>query len=533
VPTSPINESARDARDDQAAAPESAFEPLLRDYEERLARAVAMGGAAKLERRKSTGVLNARERIARLCDPGSFIETGLFGTSSSNPADRDRSPTDGKVTGFGRIDGREAAVAANDFTVMGASSSSTNGRKLAHLKRVATERGLPMVFLGESSGARMPDHMGSRGMGGLLGNDPTQYQRMRETPWAAATLGPSYGSSSWYSVLADFNVMRKGAVLAVSSSLLASLAIKEDVAPEELGGWRLHAEVTGFADLVVDTDEEALDAVKTFLAYLPSHHNEAPPQRPVSAGSGAAMQRIVDVLPSVRTQVYDMRRIVRAVVDADSFFELKARFGKVAVTGLARLDGRTVGIIANNPLFKGGALDTDACEKITSFLVLCDSFNVPLIMFVDTPGFAIGTDAERRRAPGKIMNWMNALQLVTVPRISIIVRKTYGQAYLNMGGGRNSDEVAAWPTAEISFMDPRFGVRVVHGLEPGQDGFDDHLAQMDRDSEVWDAASVFAVQSVIRPHETRDYLIRTLDVHRMRATGGVGRHLIRAWPTSY
>jgi acetyl-CoA carboxylase carboxyltransferase component len=532
VPKSSTNETRR-AHDDAATAPESAIDPLLRDYDERLARARAMGGAAKLGRRKSAGLLNARERVAYLCDPGSFIEIGLFGTSASNPADRDRSPADGKVTGFGRIHGREAAIAANDFTVMGASSSSTNGRKLGHLKRVATERGLPMVFLGESSGARMPDHMGARGMGTLLGNDPIQYRRTRETPWAAATLGLSYGSSSWYSVLADFNVMRKGAVLAVSSSLLAALAIKQEVDPEELGGWRLHAEVTGFADMVVDTDEEALDAIKTFLAYLPSHHNEPPPTHSVPPGAGADLPRIVDFLPPGRTQVYDMRKIVRAVVDADSFFELKARFGKTAVTGLARLDGRTVGVIANNPLFKGGALDTDACEKITSFIVLCDSFNVPLIMFVDTPGFVIGTEAERRRAPGKIMNWMNALQLVSVPKISVIVRKTYGQAYLNMGGGRNSDEVAAWPTAEISFMDPQFGVRVVHGAERGQPGFDDHLAQMDRDSEPWDAASVFALQSVIRPNETRDYLIRTLDVHRMRITGGVGRHLMHAWPTSY
>jgi acetyl-CoA carboxylase carboxyltransferase component len=533
VPKSPTSPERRPARDDTASRSASPFDPLLRDYDERLARALAMGGTEKLERRKAAGLLNARERIAYLCDAGSFIETGLFGTSASNPADRDRSPADGKVTGFGRIDGRESAIAANDFTVMGASSSSTNGRKLGHLKRVASERGLPMVFLGESSGARMPDHMGARGMGTLLGNDPIQYQRLRETPWAAATLGLSYGSSSWYSVLADFNVMRKGAVLAVSSSLLASLAIKEEVDPEELGGWRLHAEVTGFADMVVDTDEEALDAIKAFLGYLPAHHNEPPPVRSVPAQSGADMPRVVDILPRGRTQVYDMRKVLRAVVDADSFFELKARFGKVAVTALARLDGRTVGIIANNPLFKGGALDTDACEKITSFIVLCDSFNVPLVMFVDTPGFVIGTEAERRRAPGKIMNWMNALQLVSVPKISIIVRKTYGQAYLNMGGGRNSDEVAAWPTAEISFMDPQFGVRVVHGAEPGQADFDTHLAQMDRDSEPWDAASVFAVQAVIRPHETRDYLIRTLDVHRMRITGGVGRHLMRAWPTSY
>jgi len=502
----------------------------LQEYERRLAAALAMGGPDKLARRREAGLLNARERIARLCDPGSFIESGLFGDSALRPG---TAPGDGKVTGFGRIEGREAAVAANDFTVMGASSSATNGRKIGHLKRVAAQRGLPLVFLGESSGARMPDHMGSRGMGTMLGNDGTQYQRLRETPWAAATLGYSYGSSSWYSVLSDFNVMRKGAILAVSSPLLASLAIRETVDPEALGGWRLHAETTGFADMVVDTDEEAIDAVRAFLGYLPGHCNEAPPVRAVPAGSGEGMRDILGLLPASRTQVYDMRRIVRAIVDRDSYFELKARFGKVATTGLARLDGRTVGIVGNNPMVKGGALDTDACEKITSFLVLCDSFNIPVVMLVDTPGFVIGTEAERKRAPGKIMNFMNALSLMTVPKLSVIVRKSYGQAYLNMGGGRNSDEVAAWPTAEVSFMDTQYGVRIVHGLEPGQPGYDEAYGRMNQDSEVWPMAGVFAVQSVIRPQDTRDYLIRMLEVHRMRPGNGTGSRLMRAWPTSY
>ena len=155
------------------------------------------------------------------------------------------------------------------------------------------------------------------------------------------------------------------------------------------------------------------------------------------------------------------------------------------------------------------------------------------MLLVDTPGFAIGTEAERKRAPGKIMNFMNALQLVTVPKLSVILRKSYGQAYLNMGGGRNSDEVAAWPTAEVSFMDPTFAVKIVHGLEPGEPGFDEAFAQMNKDSEVWDIAGIYAVQAVIRPQETRDYLIRMLDVHRLRMTGGVGQHLMRAWPTSY
>ena len=491
------------------------------DFEQRQAHAMAMGGSRKLDRRREQGVLNARERIDRLFDPGSFIESGLFATSAV-PVDSSSTPTDGKVAGFGRIQGRESAAVANDFTVMGASSGATNGRKIGHIKRVATQRGLPLVFLGESSGARMPDHMGSRGMGLLLGNDGAQYQRLREIPWASATLGLSYGSSSWYSVMSDFHVMRKGAVLAVSSSLLASMAVKEDVDPQELGGWKLHAEVTGFADLVVDSDEEAIDAIKRFLSYLPGHHQEAPPVASVLAGSGQGMADILKFLPANRSQVYDVRQIIRTLVDTDSFFELKARFGRVGVTGLARLGGRTVGIVANNPLYKGGALDTDACEKITSFLVLCDSFNIPIVMLVDTPGFVIGTEAERRRAPGKIMNFMNALSLVTVPKLTVLLR-----------GGRNSDEFAGWPTAEISFMDPQFAVKVVHGLSPGEPGFETVQAEMDKASSVWDIASVYAMQSVVRPQDSREYLIRMLDVHELRLSRGVGKHLMQAWPTSY
>jgi acetyl-CoA carboxylase carboxyltransferase component len=228
-----------------------------------------------------------------------------------------------------------------------------------------------------------------------------------------------------------------------------------------------------------------------------------------------------------------VKGVIHALVDADSIFELKARFAKVAVTTLARIDGRVVGIVANNPLYRGGALDTDACEKITSFLVLCDSFNIPLVMLVDTPGFSIGREAERKRAPGKIMNFMNALSLCTVPKISVIMRKSYGQAYLNMGGGRNSDEVAAWPEAEISFMDPHFAAHIVHGAAGDPAELERVLGTMKKDSSVYEIAGLYGVQSVIRPAETRDFLRQMLDVHQLRLTNGVGQHLMRAWPTSY
>lgn len=505
---------------------------MFEEFTERKEKALAMGGEKKLAKRREQGVLNARERIDVLLDPDSFLESGLF-SKSAVAAASEISPCDGKIAGFGKVNGRRVAVVSNDFTVFGASSGAVNGKKIGHMKKTATQRGIPLIFLGESSGARMPDHMGSAGMGSLLGNDGTQYRRMREIPWASATLGMSYGSSTWYSVMSDFNVMRKGAILAVSSPILASMAISEEVDPEQLGGWRLHSETTGFADMVVDTDEQALQAIKTFLSYLPSHHNEPPPIVDVPPGSGEDMARIDELVPKSRTQVYDVRKVLKAVIDKDSFFELKAKFGKTAVTALARLNGQTVGLVANNPLHKGGALDTDACDKITKFIVLCDSFNIPLIFFVDTPGFVIGTEAEKHRAPGKIMNFMNALSLVTVPKISILLRKSYGQAYLNMGGGKNSDEFAAWPTAEVSFMDSQFAVKIVHGLSPGDEGYEAAYAQMSKANSVWDIAAIYAVQTVILPSQTRSFLTEMLEIHQLRLTNGVGEHLMRAWPTSF
>lgn len=508
------------------------FVSHISEFEKRRQSALQMGGENKLRERKDPGVLNARERIAYLSDADSFYETGMLATSNRAEL-RERSPADGKITGFARINGRDIGVVSNDFTVMGASSSPVNTAKIGHLKRVATDCGLPMVFLGESTGARMPDVMGAAGVGG--GDRPTQYRRMRETPWVSAVLGHCYGSSSWYAALADFVVMRKGAITAVSSVKLTSMAIAEAVDPETLGGWRLHTEVTGMVDHAVDTDEEALDMVRKFLAYLPSHHMEAPPVAPVPAGSGAEADRILDILPTERSQVYDVRKILALIYDRDSVLELKPRFGKSIVTALARLEGRTVGIVASNPLVKGGAIDPDACAKVVSFLVLCDSFNVPLVFMVDQPGFLIGVEGERKGAIGRVMNWMNALSLVTVPKISVVMRKSYGQAVLNMGGGGNCDHVLAWYSAEVNFMDPRSAVSIVHGVTQASDPlrFEALLAEMTRGTSAYDAAAAYAAHSVIDPRDTRAAVSRLLDIHTRRLKHGIGEHLMRAWPTSY
>jgi methylmalonyl-CoA decarboxylase subunit alpha len=507
------------------------FQDRIEEHEKRTRRAKAMGGEEKLRKRKEQGLLNVRERIDYLLDPGTFRESGLFGTSYL-PEMRDSTPTDGKVTGFGRIAGRRVGVVGYDFTVKGSSSSYTNNRKMAHIKDTGARRGFPVVFLNESTGVRMPDIMGE-GMG--LTVETNRFLRSRESPWVAAILGNAFGSAGWHACCADFCVMRKGAVMAVASPRVVSMSLGRTVTPEELGGWEILAEHSGFADMVVDTDEQALDAIKRYLGYLPTHRNEPPPKAPVPPGADDAVKNILDLLPEAQTQVYDVRKVIRAFVDPDSFFEMKERFGRSATTALARIAGQSVGIVANNPMFKGGAIDADACSKITDFIVMCDSFNVPLVFLQDQPGFLVGPEAEKRGIVGKVINWMNALLQVTVPKISIILRKSYGRGFINMGGAGTTDEIAAWWTTEVSFMNPRTAVMVVHGLKEEDDPprFEKLLKEMARNGSAYDLAAIFGVKEVLDPRDTRAYLTEMLEVHTLRLRNGVGEHRLATWPTSY
>jgi acetyl-CoA carboxylase carboxyltransferase component len=507
------------------------FERQIKQHEALAARARMMGGEDKLEKRRKAGQLNARERIDRLLDSGTFRETGLFGVSYI-PEMRDSTPGDGKITGFGKIDGRRVGVVGYDFTVKGSSSSYTNNRKMAHVKDTGGKRGFPVVFLGESTGVRMPDIMGE-GMG--MNFEGPRFLRTREAPWVAAVLGNAFGSAAWHACCSDFCVMRKGSVMAVASPRVVSMSLGREVTPEELGGWQVLAEHSGFADAVADSDEQAIDTIKRFLSYLPTNNRQAPPAAPVPEGSGEAVKSILDLIPESASQVYDVRKVIRAFVDLGSFFEVKERYGRSITTALARLDGRTIGIVANNPLYKGGAMDADACSKATDFIVLCDSYNVPLVFLQDQPGFLIGPDAEKRGVIGRVINWMNALLQVTVPRISIILRKSYGRGFINMGGAGIADEIAAWWTAEVSFMNPRTAVMVVHGVKEEDDPerFRDLLAEMARNGGAYDLAAVYGVKEVLDPRETRDYLKETLEVHTLRLSGGVGQHRLSNWPTSY
>lgn len=501
------------------------MDALLSDLEHRRMKFLAGGPSEQLEKRRAQGRLNARERVEELFDTGTFTEMGLLATPPSRHA-----PADGKITGFGEIGGRTVAVASNDFTVLGASSSPINNRKMRRLKDVASQVGAPIVFLGESAGGRMPDTMGATSIAG--GADRLQYQRIRRSPWVSAVLGSCYGSSAWYASISDFVVIRKGATLGVASARLISAATGQAVDEEELGGWRVHTEVSGLADVAVDTDEEAIELIQRFLSYLPSDSDQPAPLTEARDDEGDEQRAnwLLEILPESLNKSYDMHSVLRCIVDTDSLFPLKRSYGKSIITTLARIDGRSVGIVASNPMNMGGAITAEACSKVISFLALCDSYNIPLIFVADQPGFLIGLHGERKGITGRVMNWMHALTLCTVPIVAIVARKSYGAAVGNMGLSGIADHTCAWTTAELSFMNPTFGARVLLGERASvPEVLEAKAAELARETSAYDAAASFAIDDVIDPRETRDYLRQVL---KLRGATFVGEHLMAGWPTS-
>ncbi|MBU2549354.1 MAG: carboxyl transferase [Proteobacteria bacterium] len=514
------------------------FERELEELARRKQAALEMGGREKVERQHQAGRLTARERIGKLLDPGSFLEIGLLNCSDV-PGMEDRSPTDSKICGYGEIDRRQVVVSANDFTVLSATSSRVAGKKEGEAKRVAEDWGYPLVYLAEAGGARMPDIMGSIGLasfgGGGFDTFLQRYSRVRRAPMVTAIMGQSWGMPTWMGCLADFVVQIKGSAWGVSGPRVVSLALSESVTEEELGGWKVHAEMTGMTDAVAETEDECFDLIRMYLGYMPAHCDELPPEAEVPEGSGLKMADILNRLPEKRNRAYDMHRLLRCIVDEDSLFPLKGRFGRSVITALARVAGRVIGIVANQPLEQGGAMDTDGIDKVTSFLCLCDSFNVPLVFFHDIPGFMVGKPAERKRVAAKVINYVNALALVSVPKISIIVRKTYGMAYWNMcGSGAGPDFHVAWPSAEMSFVDPEIAAQVVYGGK----GLDEEqlkakTREMIENASPYGAAGRHYIQDVIDPRETRDYIAHALKISQGSRSRGIGRHELANWPTKF
>ncbi len=310
-------------------------------------------------------------------------------------------------------------------------------------------------------------------------------------------------------------------------------AIGQQYSAEEMGGWEIHASITGMADAVAEDEADCFRIIRRYLDYMPANHSELPPTRPVPPGSEARMEKILQILPEKRTRSYRMHKIIECIVDGGDFLEFKPLFGKMLLTCLAGIGGETVGIIASNPMVNAGATDTDALEKSTSFLCHCDSFNIPLIFLIDTPGHLTGKEAELKRVGSRVVNNLQALFQVTVPKITVLIRKGYGQALVNMcAAGAGADFMVAWPTAEISFMDPSIGADIVFGSLPAAER-EKLVEKMMADSSPYPAARMYGIQDVIHPAETRDYLIKVLNIVRQSRNRGMGQHLLAGWPTKF
>jgi methylmalonyl-CoA decarboxylase subunit alpha len=453
-----------------------------------------------------------RERIARLVDPESFAEEGLLANW-----EQEGLGADGVVTGLALVGGRKVALMANDPTVKAGSWGPKTVEKILRIQERALKLELPMIYLVDSAGARITDQVkmfpGRRGAGRIFYNEVVLSGRV---PQICVLLGPSAAGGAYIPAFCDVVVMREGnASMYLGSPRMAQMVIGEDVSLEEMGGAKMHTSVSGCGHFLVSTDEEALDVAKRYLSYMPASWREQPPPSPPAEPAGE--RAVSEIVPSDEKQAFDVLDLIEALVDDDSFFEVHDRWAKEVVVGFARLDGRVVGIVANQPKFKGGVLFVDSADKAARFIWTCNAFNVPLLFLADVPGFMIGTDVERQGIIRHGAKMISAVSEATVPKLSVIVRKAYGAGLYAMAGPAfEPDCCIALPTASIAVMGPEAAINAVfyNQIQEIEDEseraafVEAKRTEYSQDIEILHLASELVVDAVIEPDDLRAELIR-------------------------
>lgn len=511
----------------------------IKELYRRREKALQQGGTKQVAAQHAKNRLTARERVDKLLDPGTFWELGMLNVSEA-PELADITAADGRVAGFGKIGGRIVAVTANDRTVLGGSDAQVGTfRKHERLHTYATKKGYPCIFLGDNlGGLRLPDGMGSSGMSKSPAM-PSVIQAPRITPRIATIMGECFGEPSWMAAISDFVVMTTGSAMAAAGPRILKIAIGEDITPWELGSLNLRYRKTGEVDAIAENDEECLFLVREFLSYMPSNNQEEPPTMPTDDPVTRKIDDIAKIVPDQMNRGYDMHRLIKRIVDDGHYFELKAEFGKALITCLGRIGGMVVGFIANNPIFDAGAPSVQCCDKACEFIALCDSFNIPLINIADVPGMFPGSISEQQKLPGKIANWLEAGQLVTVPKLSITIRKAYGIGWCAMSSPyHGADFCVAWPTASISFVDPIIGVELVHGskIAKANDPEVERKRLLDEWGDTslpWKAAEEHHFDDVIDPRDTRKWIYEALKIAIGRRGTTMGEHKLQNWPTTF
>ena len=491
-----------------------------------------MGGAEYVARQHKAGKLTARERIDLLFDKGTFVELGILGHhQSTSPAMQGKyTPADGCVTGYGKIRGRLAACAAYDFTVMAGSIGYTQERKVDRLREIAIRDKIPFIWLLDSAGGRIQELAGSQfAESGKLFYD--QVKMSGYIPQIAAMMGPCAAGTAYIPALADFVPMVKGtSSMALAGPPLVKIVIGEEISTEDLGGSKVHCEVSGVGDMEAADDKECIQFIKEYLSFFPSHCDEKPP---VSTGGSGEFgydeeapddrvdESILKVLPDSPKKPYDMHEVIKRIVDNGDhgkFFEIKPNFAKTILVGFGRFCGRPMGIVANQPMLMGGILDVDSADKAARFINLCDAFNIPLLFLQDVPGFMVGSKVEKQGIIRHGAKMLYAVSRASVPKLTVVIRKAYGAGYYVMcGRGYEPDGIVAWPTAEISLMGAEGAVNIIF-RKPIEEAADPEKARKElvemfqKEISLEKAAGGAFIDDIIDPRDTKKWIVKTLEL---------------------
>ncbi|HVX97212.1 MAG TPA: acyl-CoA carboxylase subunit beta [Polyangia bacterium] len=480
-----------------------------------LAEKIRQGGADKYHQANAkAGKLFCRERIALLCDDGGkdFVEDGLYANAGAPDL-----PADGVVTGIGRVHGRPVAIMANDSTVKAGSWGARTVEKIVRIQETAGRLRIPLFYLVDSAGARITDQIdmfpGRRHAGRIFNN---QVRLSGAVPQICLLFGPSAAGGAYIPAFCDVVfLVDKNASMYLGSPRMAEMVIGEKVTLEEMGGARMHCEVSGCGDLLAKDERECIAAARDYLGYLPQRGGEAP--APIAARAPRAeAKRIDDILPANQNQAFDVAAVIDALCDEGSFFEVKKLFAREIVTGLARIDGRVVGIVANQPKWKGGVLFVDSADKAARFIWLCDAFGIPLLFLADVPGFMIGKAVERQGIIRHGAKMLSAMADATVPRICVVLRKAYGAGLYAMSGpGFEPDATIALPQAMIAVMGAEAAINAVYANkiaekpEVERAAYIEELRQQYReDIDILKLAAELHVDAITPGDELRAELIR-------------------------
>jgi len=501
---------------------------MVADLEKRLEQIRKMGGEDKIQKQHARGKMTARERLATFFDGGVFFEIGAHGTQmglAAGPDGTDKPPADAVVTAFGKVDGRMVCSAAYDFTVKGGSIGYTGEEKVTRMRSMALRGRWPMVWFIDSAGARIdpgsshPDMISLFAGTGHLFRE--QVHMSGVVPQVAAMVGPGAAGTAYIPGLADYVPMVKSVgSMALGGPPLVKAVTGQDITEQELGGSKIHSETSGVGDGEFENDAAALAAVKKYLSYLPSSCDESPPDLPVTDPIERREESLLDLLPESTRKPYDMYKLIRAIVDHGDIFDIKPRFARTIITCFARIGGKSVGIVANQPNHIGGILDVDSSDKAAKFIQICDAFNVPLVFLQDVPGFMVGSKVEHAGIIRHGAKMLHVMAAATVPKITVIVRKAYGAGYYVMSGrAYEPDLMVSWPTGEISVMGAEgmvgIAARKLFGdTEPPPEAKKQIIELIQKNIDIYKVAGWGLVDEVIDPRDTRRAIAWGLELAR-------------------